>query len=679
MSNNSKTNLQQFAQFFFCAALAFLLGCFPNKTENAKTALSLRQESLDSIGKWLYQENNYLENNYHQEFYKYYTPQIAQKNIDSAAHLLDIALDRATISYRYDSILVKEALSFMAQYEHKINAKRFLRIHSSLGYSYQYNTDYDRSLMHFQKGLEKAENSEKNVWVGEVYRGIANVYISTSKLDSANQSALHALKISETLGDTLGLNDSYDALSNIYNLMENYEEAMHYQEKSIEISRIIKDSVSFFTGTHNKLTLLQSTKSPKLLEEIDSLLVFYNRWQSKDPIFKLAAKIWTVTKLNRQNKLEAAKSVLDSIAPFVGRPDGLVFEENYYDELAEYEHRKGQGTQYKALFDKKMKEKQTAGELYSAAVYCNLLIKDAALKQDYASAYAYQKNANAIRDSLANKELRTTIADLDKKYQTEKKEARIKQQAAEAVKKNIFIAVLVVGLLALIFFYNLLRKKNNIISQQNELNEHTIAIISHDIKEPLLGVKLLLKKLNTNDPFVAQASNALEGQINAVNSILTNLLKMKKLAFAKTNKNAQADANSVVKNVLQELNSAIQNKELTIQNELHDNLILPIAPEKLQIIIHNLLSNAIKYSFSHQKIRIFKEGKGICIQDFGVGLSPEQRSKLMREVTASQRGTNQERGNGIGLFLVGAMLQGEAVKVIFDSPEVGGTVAIILA
>ena len=50
----------------------------------------------------------------------------------------------------------------------------------------------------------------------------------------------------------------------------------------------------------------------------------------------------------------------------------------------------------------------------------------------------------------------------------------------------------------------------------------------------------------------------------------------------------------------------------------------------------------------------------------------------MREVTASQQGTSQERGNGLGLFLIGAMLQGEQVKVLFDSPEVGGTIAKVL-
>lgn len=154
---------------------------------------------------------------------------------------------------------------------------------------------------------------------------------------------------------------------------------------------------------------------------------------------------------------------------------------------------------------------------------------------------------------------------------------------------------------------------------------------------------------------------------------------MKKVALNKKDKNIAANVNEVVQGVLQELSVAIRSKDLSIQNELADNVTLPISPEKLQIILHNLLSNAVKYSFMHKSIRIFQEGKGICIQDLGVGLSPEQRSKVMREVTASEVGTNQERGNGLGLFLVGALLQSEPIRLVFDSPNIGGTIVKVIA
>jgi len=50
----------------------------------------------------------------------------------------------------------------------------------------------------------------------------------------------------------------------------------------------------------------------------------------------------------------------------------------------------------------------------------------------------------------------------------------------------------------------------------------------------------------------------------------------------------------------------------------------------------------------------------------------------MSEVKPSQQGTNLEKGNGMGIFLVGMILQGEKIKVMFDSPEIGGTNAKIL-
>lgn len=245
-------------------------------------------------------------------------------------------------------------------------------------------------------------------------------------------------------------------------------------------------------------------------------------------------------------------------------------------------------------------------------------------------------------------------------------------------KQNIFLLIfaflLLVGLGSLLYFYATLKKQKNIIAQQNELNENTIAILSHDIKAPLMGVNLLLKKLNKEDPFVAQASQSLETQINSVNSILNNLLRMKKLAIDPKGNKWSANVNTALQNVLHDLSLAIHAKGITIQNELKQGISLPIAPEKLQVILHNLLSNAIKYSFQHQTIRIFQEDNAIGIQDYGLGISDNKRSTLMSEVTASQEGTLQERGTGLGLFLVGALLQGEALKVSFHSPDTGGTV-----
>jgi signal transduction histidine kinase len=241
-----------------------------------------------------------------------------------------------------------------------------------------------------------------------------------------------------------------------------------------------------------------------------------------------------------------------------------------------------------------------------------------------------------------------------------------------------FIFLLLCGLGALIYFYQTMRKQKNIIAQQNQLNEHTISILSHDIKEPLLGVKLLLKKLHVNDPFLSQASLSLENQISSVNGVLNNLLNMKKMSMGENQKNATANVKEVIQNIITQMHPSIQEKNITVQNLLPADFNLPIAAEKLQVVVHNLLSNAIKYSHPDQSIKIYKEGNGFCIQDFGVGLSDVQTIKLMTDVKNSKPGTTQEKGHGMGLFLVGMLLQGEQVRVIFESPEIGGTIVKIM-
>jgi signal transduction histidine kinase len=418
--------------------------------------------------------------------------------------------------------------------------------------------------------------------------------------------------------------------------------------------------------------------SYSVVSSTDTLVSFEEYWKPKNPKYKLAAQSVLAKKFFKDSNYVETGKILKRIAPLFPLVHEAYYNENYINLLGDYEIATHKPLTFKKIY---LKDIQDAKEhnFFAVSITSNgILSREAVGLKDYKKAYEYLIEMNNAKDSLHFNKVRSEATELEKKYETEKKELQLQLQAADAFKKNVFIGFLVLCLLAFVYFYSLLKKKKNIITQQNELNEQTIAILSHDIKEPLLGVKLLLKKLNKDDPFVAQASQSLEGQINSVNGILTNLLKMKKLSLVKKDKNVRANAQSVVQNVITELSVAIQSKSLTIHNELEHDVTLPIAPEKLQIIVHNLLSNAVKYSFPNQTIRIYKEGKGFSIQDFGVGLSPEQRSKLMREVTASERGTSQERGNGLGLFLVGAMLQGEQIKVIFDSPEVGGTIAKVL-
>ena len=569
-------------------------------------------------------------------------------------------------------------------------------IYANISHIYLYLKDYQKSLEYRIKSLNIAKESNNRHDIANSLFNIGVNYRLLKDLNKALDYNQQAIKIAESLNDTALLSPFWLGMGQTYIELKDYVAAFSYIDKS---QKVLKDNNDIRADNLSALGTIYQSAPDNVLQTLG--LNPQERFDKSESAYLMALKY--AEPLGDQQKLSTIWQSLSNLYETKGDYTKAYQAFNKYIALKDSisgDDVKKQITRKEIQFEFDKKETEfkyqqqlTAGELEQQRLLTaqreqdlllnrqNLTLKEQALalsnrEKDLAH-LAYLKEQAEKQEKTQQLSL-SEEREKGKERDLSLKNLELSAQQKQNLYLGLLAAVLLGGLGVLSYFYTALKKKNTIIAQQNELNEHTIAILSHDIKEPLLGVKLMLKKLNKDDPFVAQASHSLENQINSVNGILTNLLKMKKLSLVKKDKNAQADVQAVVKNVLQELNVAIQTKELSIENEITEGIVLPIAPEKLQIIVHNLLSNAVKYSFPNQKIRIFKEGKGFCIQDFGVGLSPEQRSKLMREVTTSQRGTSQEKGNGLGLFLIGAMLQGENIKVVFDSPEVGGTVAKVL-
>ncbi len=606
------------------------------------------------------------------------------------------------------------------------------RAFTGLGNAHYKLGDYIKAIEYTQKGLRINENARNNYAMTSDYLNLGNIYMKLPEIDKALDYFNRALDIATKTSNTRLKANIYDKIGLCYKELKNYEKATINIEKSIETYKSLEQYDQAYSQlldlgtvyadlgrkaeahrcyqealTADRKSNNQAGISAALInigrlyaEESDSFLEKIGvstseRYTKALALVNEALEIGI--KINQPRRKIKALETLSYI--YEKNKDYIKAHHTYRkyialkdsvlgDEVKKQITRKDMQYEYDkkeiALkFEKKLTDEQLEKQkLLTVQQEKDLILKEQALmlsdKEKDLAHFAYlteqAEKQGKVRE-LANSEEREKGKERD--LSLKNLELTSKQQ------QNLYLALLSIVLFGSLgtslFFYDKLNKKNKIIAQQNELNEHTIAILSHDIKEPLLGVKLLLKKLNKDDPFVAQASKSLENQINAVNGILNNLLKVRKLALHQSSQKATANVQEVVQNVIQQLNFSIQSKNISIENGIDENLTLPINAEKLQIVVHNLLSNAIKYSFQDQIIKIYGEKNGFFIQDFGIGLSPEQRTKLMREVTASQQGTMQERGNGMGLFLIGAMLQGEQIRLRFDSPEVGGTIVKVLA
>lgn len=295
---------------------------------------------------------------------------------------------------------------------------------------------------------------------------------------------------------------------------------------------------------------------------------------------------------------------------------------------------------------------------------------------NFEMAYKFFLQFDSLRTIYNNQEHLNKISELEIENESKIKDLKIKLQQDNLFYLEFFLFILAFFFILLIWFYINIRNQRNQIASQNKVNEQMIAILSHDIREPLLGVSLLLKKLHSNDPKISQASISLDRQILSVNSILNNLLKWKK-AKNQTNIDNPASLKSTLNQVLNDLNSKIQAKNIQINNSTKDKIINSLQNEELYILIYNLLDNAIKYSFKEGIIHVYEIDNGISIRDFGIGIDVEKIKSLQKEVLTSQKGTYDEIGAGLGLFLIGQILQNKNIKIEFEKLEVGTKVNVL--
>jgi len=101
-----------------------------------------------------------------------------------------------------------------------------------------------------------------------------------------------------------------------------------------------------------------------------------------------------------------------------------------------------------------------------------------------------------------------------------------------------------------------------------------------------------------------------------------------------------------------------QQKQITLENKIPQNLIVYGDMSTINTIFRNLISNGIKFTNKGGCVTIGCADQSgdyceIYVQDNGVGILPEKLEKLFSvSKSFTTRGTNNESGTGLGLILV---------------------------
>jgi signal transduction histidine kinase len=127
------------------------------------------------------------------------------------------------------------------------------------------------------------------------------------------------------------------------------------------------------------------------------------------------------------------------------------------------------------------------------------------------------------------------------------------------------------------------------------------------------------------------------------------------------------------------LNDMATGKNIELKSSFPDNLTIIADKNMIKTILRNLISNAIKFTHKNGKVEVKamsdNEQVEISVSDNGIGMTKETMAKLFKiDANLSTRGTENEKGTGLGLFLCKEFIEKHGGKIWVESESGKGSI-----
>ncbi|MBN2663944.1 MAG: tetratricopeptide repeat protein [Bacteroidales bacterium] len=435
---------------------------------------------------------------------------------------------------------------------------------------YIYNSDYSKALETYQSALPFAELSDNDTLKGLVIHSIGNAYLYDSEFDLALEKYLEALDIRERINDTIGIAASTNNIGLIYWKLEQYDLALKYYNLSLISELSIKNNKGI-ASSYNNIGMVYWK-----INQIDSA-IYYVRKSLKIKLDYNIDKRSLTDAYNNLGVLYRNLSVFDTALIYFNKC--LILDKNNQDK-----HDIANSYTNIATTHSYLNNNTKALVFLDSAETISLPTKDYEIliniydlraniyaeKNDFFNAYKSLRKHIQYKDSVYSENITNQIAEMQTKYDTEKKEHEIEMQKQEILVQNLaieqqntklslqrrilfgFTGFSVAIIVLLIFLTRLFfqkKKANNLLKQKN------------------------IEILQQNEEIETQANNLNEAfeKIRDANEVLS--LKNKQI---EKQKNLLKEKNDFVESSIKYA-STIQNASLPLKTEIDkyfDNFII---------------------------------------------------------------------------------------------------------
>lgn len=211
-----------------------------------------------------------------------------------------------------------------------------------------------------------------------------------------------------------------------------------------------------------------------------------------------------------------------------------------------------------------------------------------------------------------------------------------------------------------------LRKKNKDyqfkqmqLEQKVQMQNKVIAILAHDIRNPVASLKNIIDLnneglLTTDD--IKEMLNLAEQQLDRVLELIDQLLEWGKIQLdAVKIKIDRVNLLNVINKVAETLEHSLKEKNNQLIIDVPSEIVLNSDENVLHFIFRNLITNANKFTQDGTitvSAQIMKDKVHVSIVDTGVGMDEMIRKRIFDDKKPQTTlGTKNEKGTGLGLML----------------------------